>query len=203
MMKMDLTPILSGSLVSGLLAILLGCGGNPGTSALMGEFAPSLHVIEAPNVNMAHNPDQTGGTLIAVDITVLTPNDKPVYDAIFDLKFNPDIIKFVKFERGSFLESTSKNGVDYFITVLEGTTNTLVAHISQTADDPGKAGNGVLGTLVFEILSPGCGFLSFVTSNSVLRTPDAAPIINVKWSGGTITVRLEGDVKVCPPPPVL
>lgn len=196
---------MTGSLTGGFLAILLGCGSSPETSALMGEFAPSLHVIETPNVNMAHNPKLTSGTLIAVDITVLTPNDKPVYEAIFDLKFNPESIKFVKFERGRFLESTSKKGVDYFITLLEETTppnNTVVAHISQTADDPGAAGSGVLGTLVFEILKPGCGFLSFVTANSVLRTPDAKPISPMIWSGGTITVRLEGDINVCPPPPV-
>jgi hypothetical protein len=158
---------------------------------------------------MAHNPDQTIGDLMGLDVTVLVPDDKPMYDASFDLKFQSDTIQFVKFVPGNFLEKSSKNGVSYFI-ALQGDPgqNDLVGHISQTGDDPGKAGSGILVTLVFRLVKPGCSFLSYVTSNSTsqIRMRDPAPFgtpIGVVWSGGNITVRTEGDVRICPPAPVL
>lgn len=182
--------------------LLQGCGSGPGTSGLMGEFIPSLHSIEQSNVNITHNIDQGIGTVMALNITV--QSDKPVYTAAFDLTFDPNIIQFLKLEPGGFLEGTSKNGVAYLAKMHETQKNVLVVGISQGSDDPGRAGSGILATAIFQVLNEGCTFINFVARDrdniqrSQLIGPNNEPINNI-WSGGTLTVRLEGNTAVCVP----
>lgn len=197
---------LRGYLLVGCTLILLqGCGSDPGTSALMGDFVPTSHNLGLPNVNITHNIDQSLGTVMALNITVQS-GDKLVYTAAFDLTFDPNIIEFLKLEPGGFLEETSKNGVAYLANMDETQPNVLVVGISQGGDDPGRAGSGVLATASFRLLKPDCTEIKFVErdSNNVKRsellTPDNEEI-NILWSGGKLTVRLEGNTDVCVPDP--
>lgn len=194
--------IMAGYFAGCSLLLLQGCGSDPGTSALMGQFVPSLHSIEPSNVNITHNFDQSIGTVMALNITV--QSDKPVFTAAFDITFDPKIIRFVNLEPGGFLEGNSKNGVTSLAMMSETQDNVLVVGISQGSDDPGRAGSGILATVHFQLLKKGCTFINFVARDkdnvprSQLLTPDFQPI-NIIWSGGTLTVRLEGDIEVCVP----
>lgn len=194
---------LRGSLLVGCALILLqGCGSDPGTSGLMGDFVPTLHNLDVPNVNITHNIDMSIGTVMALNITV--QSDKPVYTAAFDLTFDPQIIQFLQLDPGGFLETTSTNGVAYLAKMSETQQNVLVVGISQAGDDPGSAGSGVLTTASFRFLKPGCTELKFVVRdrNNVARSqlldPNNNPI-DIIWSGGKFTVRLEGNTEVCIP----
>ncbi len=199
---------------AGVLMLVLGCGGDPGTTGLMGEYIPRAHQTTANHVDITHNPNQSIGTQLAVDIRVIQVQNDKVFGAAFDLAFDPTIIRFVELRPGSFLESTSKNGVTYNASVQEGTVNDLVIGISQTGDDPGATGSGVLATVVFEVLNRGCSDFKFVTTDKdgverskLLNAPSdpsstPQPIQFVTWSpGGIIRVRIEGDNQECVPDP--
>ena len=208
------TKNVTGSLAGLTLILLSGCGGDPGTTGLMGEYIPRVHQTVSNHVDISHNPNQSIGTQLALDIRVIQVQNDKVFGAAFDLAFDPTIIRFVELRRGGFLESTSKNGVTYNASVQEGTVNDLVIGISQTGDDPGVTGSGILATVVFEVLNRGCSDFKFVvTDNSgverskLLNAPSDPNLIpqsiqGVTWSpGGIIRVRIEGDNQECVPDP--
>jgi hypothetical protein len=207
---------LTGLLTGCSLFLLQGCGGDPGSSAFMGEFEPTSHQPTSKHVDMIQDPASSVATRIGVDLQIVDMS-VPVYAAAFDMVYDPDIVKLNEVLPGGFLESTSSEGVTYTTgTELENTpdgpVNVLVFSASQTGNDPGSSGSGTLATLVFELLKPGCTYLNFVVTdrNNVQRSqlltpvapnsPTLSPISGVTWSpGGTITVRIEGDTKICTP----
>ncbi len=216
MIKRQLSENLSGFLVGSCLFLLQGCGGDPGTSALMGEFEPIPHQLVSKHVDMVYNVGYSIGTRIAIDIKIVDIN-VPVYAAAFDLTYDPTIIRFIELLPGGFLEGTSSQGVSYTTAITQETTpegpvTVLVVSVSQTGNDPGSVGTGVLVTPVFELLKPGCTNLKFVwiDRNGVERSqlltpvaansPDLVAIDGVTWSpGGKITIRLEGNTQECTP----
>lgn len=199
---------------AGILMLVLGCGGNPGTTGLMGEYIPRVHQTVTNHVDITHNPNQSIGTQLALDIRVIQVQNDRVFGAALDLAFDPGIIRFVESRPGDFLESTSRNGVRYNAVIQDNAPNDLVIGISQTGDDPGATGSGILTTVVFEVLNRGCSDFKFVVTDSsgverskLLNAPSDTTVTpqtisGITWSpGGVVRVRIEGDTQECVPDP--
>lgn len=170
----------------------------------MADYSPVSHNTQTQNyVDVTHNIDQSIGNRLAVDIR-LTTITEPVFTAALDLAYDSTVIRFLFHVPGNFLESTSNQaeGVSYTVAPQSNAPNDLVVGISQTGADPGSTGSGILVTLVFEPVKPGCSVLNFVTNKSALIQPNGNVLGSVIFSqGGIIRVRQEGDTEECRPDP--
>ncbi len=170
----------------------------------MADYSPVSHNTQSQNyVDITHNIDQSIGNRLAVDIRV-TQITEPVFNAALDLAYDPTVIRFLFHVSGDFFERTPNpaGGISYAVEPQSDAPNDLVIGISKTGSDPGSTGSGILVTLVFEPVKPGCSVLNFVTSKSALIQPNGSVLSSVVFSqGGIIRVRQEGDTEECRPDP--
>lgn len=151
-------------------------------------------------VSLSENVALSSPTVLAVDVSIKNVSVNPVYGVVFDLDFDSSVIAWSGSVSsscsgapsgcaiGSFLETTTVNGVLYDVALQKGALNKLVIGATQTGNDPGVLGNGPVVTLFFNFVgAPGAmGPLNF--SNRSLRDPVLANIPEVVWKNATVTV---------------
>jgi hypothetical protein len=177
----------------------------------MAHYSPLPHTVTENHVDIIHNIDQSIGNRLAVDIRV-TQIAEPVFTVALDLAYDPSVVRFLYHIPGNFLEATaSSSRVDYLFAEQTNTPKGIVAAVSQTGSDPGRAGSGILVTLVFEPRNPGCSIFNFAKlrdqngniiggEKSALIASNGSLINGITFSeGGYARVRQEGDTAECVP----
>lgn len=147
------------------------------------NFKPndSLDLVPPQTVILQPSPAE-GGNNFCVD--VVAKETVPVFQASFDLTFDPAMMNYQSFKPGKLLEQ--KGTPDYKIAPKGDQKGKLEAKISSAQGDGGVRGTGKLVTLCFKALQPGRGDILF--ENGELTGPQKKKVEGVTWVGGLLWV---------------
>lgn len=133
---------------------------------------------------------QSASTEDTIELTLMASNiivDR-AYGVAFDLDFDPTVITFLGFEKGSYFEDNGQFTANYLAALQSNDNSKLVVGITQQGKKFGVIGQGILATFKFKGLKEGTSPVRF--SNNVMMNPAMASVSGIFWVGGHIRVEM-------------
>jgi len=138
--------------------------------------------VASPATEMKIEPEevldiQPNGTF-TVNVTVTDVNE--LYGWQFNLTFNPAVLNVENVTEGSFLKQT---GTTILLKKMNNTSGYLLASASFMPPYPahGVNGSGVLGSIIFKVMSLGSSNLHFEKTSCKLNTVKAGNVVRMEF----------------------
>ncbi len=164
-----------------LIAMLVNaCSTDETKTYLYGAFIAANP--DPPDYSVAMVEREQTSDYFIVDITVFDINDTAVYAAAFDVVYNPEVIEFIEWEQGEYLEQTCSS-VNYAVEPDSVEEGRIIVGITQSGSCPGVLGGiGVLLSMKFSVIAEKKTIMAF--ENNGLYDPDGKYITGILWYGG-------------------
>ena len=147
---------------------------------------PPAHLAVDPA--LIEDPSLIPSSSFAINVTIV--NATNLFSFEFRLSYSPEIIEATEIQEGTFLNSTGTTSI--LKNEINNTLGFVLFSVGLTAP-PGANGNGILSTIVFQVLANGTSTLTL--SDIVLKDPDDQVLTFTKTDGyfSNLTKKL-GDI---------
>lgn len=173
--------LLYGTIILPLIFLCLGCEEDESKDRLEAAFQAD-NLAPAPDSVAMLEVEERDSTFI-FDINAVEIESGNVYAIMFDINFKSDVLEYISYSEGNFLERSSAQ-VNYMVSDLSdfnANIGKLRVAVSQVGDTPGATGSGVFIRFEFKVRNEQTSKITF--SDNYLFDPDQNRLTNISWYG--------------------